>query len=51
MEKPCLFKHLRDNGVDTAEKLRAATQVITGTLRVNPSPPPFNFINGYIDHG
>lgn len=49
--KHCLIKHLITEGCDTKEKLRAAAQVITGTMRVNRGKiPPFNFINGYIDH-
>ncbi len=51
MKKLWLLKGLRDAGCDTAKKLRAAHEVIQGTLRVNPSPPPFRFNNGYIDHG
>lgn len=48
--KPCLIKYLVTEGCDTTKKLRAAHEVIQGTLRVNPSPPPFRFNNGYIDH-
>lgn len=48
--KSCLFKKLRDNGCDTKEKLRAAYQIVTGTLRVNPKAT-FAFNEGYVYHG
>lgn len=52
MKKPCLIKHLRDSGCDTEEKLRAAAQIIHGTVRVNRGEiPPFTFKEGYIYHG
>lgn len=49
-QKSCLFKELRANGCDTKEKLRAAYQIVTGTLRVNPEAT-FSFNDGRIYQG
>lgn len=50
--KPCLTKRLIASGCDTEKKLRDATTVIVGTVRVNGGKiPPFNFKDGYIYHG